>query len=183
MPLIRVVSRLGKPLAAPMQAVFGPAGGTLGRSPDCTLSLPDPNRHISRQQARVDVSGATATITCLSEANALLVNGQALRHGECRRLAHGDRIVVAEYELSVEADADLPASGAGDPFGIPDPFAEPLSPGRAGAPAGVPDDPFADLMPPGDARAAGAGSAPSIPDGFDPFDALPAPPLADARDR
>ena len=100
MPLIRVVSRMGKPLAAPLQASFGPGSGTLGRSPDCTLVLPDQGRHISRQQARLDVAPGATSITCLSAANPLIVNGQELRQGQTRRLASGDRIHIGEYELS-----------------------------------------------------------------------------------
>ena len=73
---------MGRPLAAPLRASFGPAGGTLGRSPDCTLALPDENRHISRQQARIDIAGGVASIVCLSAANPLIVNGQALRQGQ-----------------------------------------------------------------------------------------------------
>ena len=50
---LRVVSQMGTPLAAPLHARFD-AGGTIGRSPDCTLVLPDPGRHISREQARIE---------------------------------------------------------------------------------------------------------------------------------
>ncbi len=135
-----------------MQAVFGPGVGTLGRSPDCTLALPDEARHISRQQARVEVAGNVAAITCLSAANPLIVNGQELRQGQARRLAHGDRIHVAGYELRFE-DGDTAAAG-----------------GTAGLL--IPDDPFAlpDVAP--------TGPAAARPGAFDPFaDPPPVPPL------
>jgi len=148
MPLIRVVSRMGKPLAVPMVASFGPGIGTLGRSPDCTLTLPDEARHLSRQQARVEVSGNATAITCLSAANPLIINGQELRQGQARRLAHGDLIHVAGYELRFEDEGAIGSAG------------------WSATP--IPDDPFADP----DAHAA----VPAIPDAFDPFKE-PAPPL------
>jgi FHA domain-containing protein len=164
MPSIRVISRMGRPPAVPLQASFGPAGGTLGRSPDCTLALPDEGRHISRQQARVDVAAGVASITCLSAANPLMVNGRALRQGQSLRLTHGDRLQVAEYELRFEdgvadSSAPLPVPLA-DPFA--DPFADPYPDPSAGAPR--PGDPFAAV--PG-APTPRPGSP--IPDEFDPF--------------
>ena len=167
-------------MAAPLQASFGPAGGTLGRSPDCTLALPDEGRHISRKQARIDVVGAVSTITGLSAANPLLINGRELRQGESRRLLHGDRIHVAEYELVVEEGTG--PSGAigvvaipGDPFGDPlsDPFAGPSGPsGPSTAARAFPVSSPASRTP-----------ARSIPDEFDPFTAEPSPPLSQPSHR
>lgn len=147
-------------MAEPLQASFGPAGCTLGRSPDCTLVLPDEGRHISRQQARIDVIGGSSTITCVSAANPLIINGRELRDGQSLRLAHGDRIHVAEYELCFEdgaanlSRASSPAAIPGDPFA--DPVADPFPTGRPLAPTGA--------IPAG-----------AIPAEFDPFSAaLPA---------
>ena len=60
---LRVVSQMGTPLAAPLHARFD-AGGTIGRSPDCTLVLPDPGRHISREQARIERVAQGFIIRC-----------------------------------------------------------------------------------------------------------------------
>ena len=183
MPLIRVVSRMGRPLAVPMQASFGAGGGTLGRSPDCTLTLPDESRHVSRRQARVDVSGGVASITCLSAANPLIVNGEELHSGQARPLADGDRIHIAEYELRFESET-APSAGSGKALIPDDPFALDPSPdlptgpapgtagGRgAGAPAARRDRGFGTSV-----REHGPG-APAIPDAFDPFDEAPPSPL------
>jgi len=168
-----------------MQASFGPGVGTLGRSPDCTLALPDEARHISRQQARIEVAGNVTSITCLSAANPLIINGQELRHGQARRLAHGDRIHVAGYELCFEDEH--PAAGApgmlipDDPFGLPfgSPEAAPMGHPTAGRGAGHEGstlrareggapDPFSEPAP--------FGGASALPGDFDPFaDAPPAP--------
>ena len=131
-----------------MQARFGPGIGTLGRSPDCTLALPDEARHLSRQQARVEVMGNVTSITCLSAANPLIINGHELRSGQTRRLAQGDRIHVSGYELLFEDD-DL---------GLPDGSAAVL----------IPDDPFGlpDIAPAGQAP---FGVPPALPEEYDPF--------------
>jgi FHA domain-containing protein len=178
MPSIRVISRMGRPLAAPLRATFGPAGGTLGRSPDCTLALPDENRHISRQQARIDVAAGVASITCLSAANPLIVNGQALRQGQSLRLSHGDRLQVAEYELCFEDGAPGTPAGSvarathsigdvADPFA--DPFADPLGDPSTDALSGPSGAVAVDPMAPGSPSPASSWPASPIPDEFDPF--------------
>ena len=48
----------------------------LGRSDSNYLVLPDPKRYVSRLQASVKSDGARHTITNLSQANPILVNGQ-----------------------------------------------------------------------------------------------------------
>lgn len=131
MTIIRVLNRMGGTLAAPLQAHFGPAGGTIGRSADCTLVLPDEGRHVSRRQAQVRVTAQGTTITCLSATNPLFVNGAELRLDQTRALQDGDRIQIAGYELRVEATARGPVSISAplipdDPFDPADPFDAPL---------------------------------------------------------
>ena len=168
-----------------MQAIFGPGIGTLGRSRDCTLALPDEARHISRQQARVEVAGNVASITCLSAANPLIINGQELRQGQARQLAHGDRIHLAGYELRFEDGDAASMGGLGPPMIPDDPFAfpdvAPTGPAASGADAASSHfsgglgrrDPFAD--------AADDGAARSHADAFDPFaDPPPVAPLHSA---
>ena len=150
MPLIRVVSRMGRPLAVPMVASFGPGIGTLGRSPDCTLALPDEARHLSRQQARVEVSGNATAITCLSAANPLIINGQELRQGQTRRLAHGDRIHVAGYELCFEADGASASTGSpkgSKASGIPGAAAWVAGPANGSSAIGAAGEPVDALAP------------------------------------
>lgn len=167
---------MGTSPAVPMQARFGPGVGTIGRSPDCTLALPDEARHISRQQARVEVGGNGAAITCLSAANPLIINGQELRQGQARRLAHGDRIHVAGYELRFE-DVDTAAAAGTSGLLIPDdPFALPEV-ASTGPPAARPRG--ASSQPGGgpanrDPLATGAGDPEprGLPEGFDSLNSL-----------
>ena len=82
MPTLQVLSQLGRAPATQISANFGVEGATIGRSPDCVLVLPDPARHISREQARVAFSNGTYVITCLGAANsAIVVNGAELASG------------------------------------------------------------------------------------------------------
>ena len=149
MPTLRVVNQLGRAPAAPISAGFGAEGATIGRSPDCVLVLPDPARHISREQARVAYSNGTYVITCLGSVNsAIVVNGAELSSGQSATLRGGDSIVVADYELCFDLAPAAPAAGAqradapaqAAASAIPDdfdPFAEPMAeppPGRGGAP-------------------------------------------------
>ncbi|MGE0797089.1 MAG: type VI secretion system-associated FHA domain protein TagH [Lautropia sp.] len=189
MASIRVVARSGQPLAAPLSAQFGPEGGTIGRSAECTLALPDERRMISRQQARIETAGGRMVIVCTSSAAPLLVNGRAYGHGERHPLAHDDRIQIGDYELCFDDPAAGSATAAvAGPFGDPfaDPFAEPSaepSPGRfaqpssqpfaepsAASPFDPPRDPLHDLLrdpmagPVADPLAAATRGSPSAAD-------------------
>lgn len=127
---VRVLRQMGRALAAPLSAEFDAAGGTIGRSPDCTLVLPDQGKHISRQQARIEHRDGQFSIVALGTANPLIVDGRELTAGASAPLRGGEAIVIAHYELSVEragapppASAPAVASPAGDD-GF-DPFAPP----------------------------------------------------------
>jgi FHA domain-containing protein len=154
---LRVVSQMGTPLAAPLHARFD-AGGTIGRSPDCTLVLPDPGRHISREQARIERVAQGYIIRCTGSASAIVLNGVEVGPGEHSPLRVGDHIVVAEYEIAVEqppvaaAPAQPPAVSRPPPQ--PMPGLAPMPSASFGTPraAGTIDDPFAAL---------GLGAAPS----------------------
>jgi type VI secretion system FHA domain protein len=135
-----------------MLATFGPGSGTLGRAPDCTLVLPDEARHISRQQARIEVVGNRSSITCLSAANPLIINGQELRQGQVRPLVNGDRIDVAGYELRFEDGSGHAEPGAAMALIPDDPFADPSIPDAFdpfSAPAAAPLNPAASASPEG----------------------------------
>ncbi|HQP67141.1 MAG TPA: type VI secretion system-associated FHA domain protein TagH [Quisquiliibacterium sp.] len=140
---LRVVSQFGRPASVALSARFADAGGTIGRSPDCTLVLPDPGRHISREQARIDRAAGAYVITCLGNGNPIILNGNELGPGERADIADGDVLIIAEYELRVESHADG--------FTSDDTIVPPGARAGAAARPGVIDaafDPFADLAPP-----------------------------------
>ena len=98
---ISVVSYQGTPPAEPISAVFGRDGGTIGRGPANTLVLSDPNRFVSRLQAKVICVGDRIAIVNASKANPLLLNDRELDAGEQVPLADGDELRVGLYLLKI----------------------------------------------------------------------------------
>ncbi len=110
---IQVVSWAGQPPATPTTAWFGSAGGDIGRSAECTLPLPDPERHISRRHALVLQRHGRWFLQALSAGVPLTVDGRALASGDESRLLAGMEIGLGAYALQVLGEPD--SLGAGRP--------------------------------------------------------------------
>jgi len=106
-----VIEHAGKPVASGPSALLAAPGGTIGRSPDNHLVLPDEQRQISRLQAtvRFDEDGA-AVLRNMSAVLPISVNGQTLVHEQEARVADGDRVAIGSYVL--EAASALRAAPA-----------------------------------------------------------------------
>jgi len=89
------------PPADRVAAVFNVQGGTIGRGPGNTLVLPDPNRFVSRVQAKVALRDGRLAIVNSSAANPLLVNDRELDAGARADLADGDELRIGLYLLRV----------------------------------------------------------------------------------
>ena len=167
MPLtLRAVSLNDQPITKPITAEFGPQGGSIGRADTNTLSLPDPERRISRRQADVVASGSGYVIKNVGSANPIIVRDQSLALGELAPLRGGDQVRIGGYLLEVKAEDTAsddrtaldPVAPAGlDPFAAADGGAGPWPGAFAGkpsspqkAPAFPPSSPFADLGTPVD---------------------------------
>jgi FHA domain-containing protein len=186
---IRVLQPVPVGAAAP-SARFGPLGGTIGRAPDCTLVLPDPEQHISRVQAEVRPGSGGWTLVNRGSVNPLRVGGRSVAPGEAHALRDGDEVEIAQFLLRIEVQAAV--GPAADPFGdlLPRTFVQPPArPGGAGAAPGVPGGRSAgggaaaadDVWPPWPAAAPAADTPPAaarIPDDFDPFGEPPRAPAA-----
>ena len=102
MPIIVAVSRFR--LRFLLQEFDLPPGETLiGRSPDCHITIEDPL--ISRQHARIVVSGGKAVFVDLASRNGSRVNGRPVAGSQ--ELADSDRIRLGAQELvfvKVETD-------------------------------------------------------------------------------
>ena len=98
---IQVVSWAGATPSKPTTAWFGAAGGDIGRSAECTLPLPDPERHISRRHAVVALRQGRYVLQSLSANVALVLEGVTLAPGEEAPLAAGMRISLGAYTLQV----------------------------------------------------------------------------------
>lgn len=179
---IRVLSLDGSAPAQPAQAEFDEAGGTIGRAESNDLVLDDPDRHVSRVQARVECGTAGCRLTNLGT-NPVDVDGRSLSTGEPAALRAGARIVIGRYVLealdlreavssspgpamAASAPASEPVSAASDPLGLfgagigqartDDPFAEFLSPPPS-APTVPPRAAGNSAVPPGGATDAAVG--------------------------
>ena len=175
---LRAVSLNDHPLSRPLSAQFNAAGGSVGRGDHNTLALPDPERHISRQQAEISVNASGYQIRNVGSANPITVRGQALARGESAPLAHSDQIRIGGYLLEVVAEPELPGEALTDATVIHARTA--LSGVAAGVSAGVSarvsagvssraEDP-ASPSPPASPRRA------LLPDDFNPFAPPPAAP-------
>jgi FHA domain-containing protein len=162
---LTVFQHAGDPAFEPIHAVFAAPGGTVGRSPDNDLVLPDPTRAICRVQAAIRISGADAGfLVNLSGMSVVSVNGQAVARDQEVPFNPGDELQIGDYRLHTETaaqDAGAPAAAADD-----DVFGDLIGPGTlpvGSAPDGSthpfdldsaqarnPADPLQQL-PPGDA--------------------------------
>lgn len=183
---IVVTTFKGAPLAEPLQAEFGAAGGTIGREAGNRLMLPDPERHISRVQARVLVEAGHFLLEDLGS-NPTLINGRPVGRGARVQLNGGDRLCVGQYEMQVDGSAAVaapqPAASVGsDPLGL---FggaspggADPFAPQAPSPVLNTPEeDPFGVFFRAAAAPPAPAVPAASLPDPFAPAP-RPAPPQA-----
>ncbi len=169
---LTVVSFNGAPPSQVLAARFDELGGSIGRGDSNQLVLPDPDRTISRVHAQVVFRlGAFAIIDRGS--NAISVNDKPLGSGVEAALRPGDRVQIGGYILRVDAIGSGASAGvSNDPFaafgGLAAGPAPP--PQRSAAPSAFAPAP----SPPA------AGPAGGIPDDWDPFASLAAPPLSPA---
>ncbi|WP_257389114.1 FHA domain-containing protein, partial [Tahibacter caeni] len=198
-----VLSYNGQALAAPLsRALDTPVN--VGRGSDNDLPLNDPERLISRHQARLCLGPAgTVDISNLSSSSSLFINGSELAPGRSCTMSPSDQLLIGRYVLGLRP-ASLPAAPAITSPPSPPPLSTPVTANIATAmPSPMPPAPtaVAATMPPATAppamtpastRPAGPRPAPvppampmatkpkpaqTIPDDFDVF-AIPAPPTS-----
>jgi len=95
-----VIEHAGRPVTVGPSAFLAAPGGTIGRSPDNHLVLPDEQRQISRLQAtvRFDDKGV-AVLRNMSAVLPIGVNGRTLQHEQESPVADGDRVTIGSYVL------------------------------------------------------------------------------------
>lgn len=142
-----VLSYNGQALAAPLsRALDTPV--SLGRGSDNDLPLNDPERLISRHQARLCMGpGGTVDISNLSSNSSLFINGNELSPGRSCTMSPSDQLLVGRYVLGLRP-ATLPAAMPAQP--VVQPIAQPTPP-PAQPPVSMP-------APPQSASAASAAS-------------------------
>lgn len=149
---LRVVDHDGVAVDRHWHAVFGMAGGTIGRSGQNKLIISDPDASVARVHAMVRLDSEGAFVANLSERDPIWVADQPVRSGQEVALTLGARIRIGAYTLAAVAPGT--------------PFEAPASPGAAvPAPASAA---FAAAVTP---------SAPSTPSVPSPVTAIPQPPI------
>lgn len=130
---IRVVAFHGQPLPHAISHDFDEQGGTIGRAETNQLALPDPQRHISRLQARVVCRGGQYEIINQG-ANPINVNGHAIGNGSSMPIASGARIEVGGYLMEAVAPSPAQAQPSQDVTLAPEAFKPPPRPVVAASP-------------------------------------------------
>ena len=108
--LTLTVERSPVPQLSGQTVCFGGEGGTLGRSSDCTLVLPDPDRVTSSMHARIEFSAGSFQLVDTST-NGTYHKSPTTLVGKNRRvtLADGDRVYIGDFVLRVDIDDGFPA--------------------------------------------------------------------------
>ncbi|MDG2376449.1 MAG: type VI secretion system-associated FHA domain protein TagH [Woeseiaceae bacterium] len=103
MPLqLEIVSKHKETLEDDHVRVFREVGGMIGRSFENDWVLPDPDRFISGKHATIDFHSGAYYLADIST-NGVYINGekQPLNKGNPRRLFHGDRLRMGDFEFEV----------------------------------------------------------------------------------
>lgn len=146
----------------PMSVQIDQSGGTLGRSPDCSLVLTDEKRAVSRIHGQITFRDGRFEISDQGT-NPLKVNGVPVGKGNATPIRDGDRIVIGPYELEVRGSSGRPSAAPAMPV---DSRAFADSPPHAPSPAAS-DNPFDNLF-----GAPASGTSSSRSSSGNPFDDL-----------
>src|SRR5262249_45310856 len=98
---IEVTGYHDKPISQSIHADFDEKGGTIGRGPENTLVLLDPERKISRTHATLTFAGGRFTLKDQGSIAPVVLNGRPLGNGNEAPLAPGDEIRIAGYAMTV----------------------------------------------------------------------------------
>ncbi len=108
---LEVISYMGAPPASPLRASIGKSGGSVGRSPDNNLPLPDHDKIISRRHGSIHYANGAFVYTDASTGGTGLCNqNRQLEKDESIVLADGDRLKIGEYELLVRIESGEPSA-------------------------------------------------------------------------
>lgn len=116
---IEILKYRGHAVSRPTSVVFGTEGGTVGRSSDNRLVLPD--ECISRKHARISYEDGRYYLIDNSSNGTQIVNRDIYVQGESAELMDGDILQIGDYELNVSIDyLDNRFSSAGAGERVPD---------------------------------------------------------------
>lgn len=101
------------------------AGGSIGRSYDCNIQLPDFQRQLSRVHAEIRRDDKGQYYVIDRSTNGLLVNNRRLGQGQRQAINDGDLLKMGSYVLLISDMQSLFAESA-DPWDEPAPAEKPV---------------------------------------------------------
>jgi FHA domain-containing protein len=104
--VLRGITLNEEPMSQPLIGRFDERGGSVGRSDDATLTLPDPERMISRLQAQILHRDGHYWMENVSAATPILHNGRPLSAGMRVVLEDDDEIRIGGYALQATFEDD-----------------------------------------------------------------------------
>src|SRR5262249_37454907 len=90
-----------KPISQSIHADFDEKGGTIGRAPESTLVLLDPERKISRTHATLRFAGGRFTLKDQGSTAPSELNGRPMANRNAAPRARGEEIRLAGYAMTV----------------------------------------------------------------------------------
>ncbi|CAL1239742.1 type VI secretion system-associated FHA domain protein TagH [Candidatus Methylocalor cossyra] len=108
--ILSVLSYRGSPPREPLSCTFDESGGSVGRSPDNRLVLPDPERFVSRRHGSLAFRDGAYQYTDASTGGTYFVARDLLLQHDTLVLRDGELLRIGEYELAVS----LVAAADGD---------------------------------------------------------------------
>jgi type VI secretion system FHA domain protein len=97
---LTVLSFKNQPINEVNTVSIGNDGGSIGRSGDNTLVLPDTEKFVSRHHATISEENGCYYVTDTS-LSGITINGQDVLHNATERLDDGTRLRIGEYEITV----------------------------------------------------------------------------------
>jgi len=112
---LNVLTYQGKPPADALSHVFDAGGGTVGRSSNNQLRLPDPEGFISRKHGKIEFEDDDFSYTDTSSGGTYFVARDLLLEHDSLLLRDGDILRIGEYEIAVSM-LDHPIESAAQPL-------------------------------------------------------------------
>ena len=97
---LTVLSFKNQPINEINTVSIGNEGGSIGRSGDNSLVLPDAEKFVSRHHASITEENGYYYVTDTS-LSGITINGQDVLHNATERLDNGTRLRIGEYEITV----------------------------------------------------------------------------------
>lgn len=117
---LKLLTYKGEPLSEPKLVTFQSGDGTIGRSDDNTLVLPDRDKFVSRHHASTHYENGFYYLTDSSLGGVFIDNDPDPLHNASTQLSNGMRLRIGEYEIEVIIDEET----SQDDFPFPDFFAD-----------------------------------------------------------